>query len=337
MARRTRQPTITDIARRVGVSVSTVSRVINGKQDVSEATRQAILDVMRESGYRTSPVARSLAGASTNLIGVYVRSMSLHFSTALISGVVDCSDRAGYGSVLFAGANCLRGYASSLLGTLPDGLLVISPGFDDVADLPFPETDSPLVLIEQLDAHPRGVVLTVTNLEGEAELTRALVEMGHRRIAYISGPERMASGRARLEGYRRAMEEAGIGVDEALVRPGGFDQQSGRAGARALLGLRDRPTAIIAANDFSAVGVLDAAREAGLRVPNDLSVAGFDDIPLAEHTTPPLTTVRQPLYEMGRKAAEVLIAWIEGSPPPTPEIVLPTQLVLRASTSAPAS
>jgi DNA-binding LacI/PurR family transcriptional regulator len=224
------------------------------------------------------------------------------------------------------------GPAGPLLGTLPDGLLVLSP---DVEEDPAPEPGDggrPIVFVERHD----GPGVTATNHEGEAEATRYLLALGHRRLGFVAGPPTHASSQERLDGFRAALAAAGIPHDPGLVAPGRNDRDSGLLAGRLLLALAEPPTAIVANNDLEAIGVLRAAREAGVRVPDDLSVVGFDDAPPAAHAHPPLTTVRQPLAEMGRRAAEMLIAWVEGTPPEPPRVVLPTRLVLRESCAPPA-
>ncbi len=329
---RSKRATIGDVARAAGVSVSTVSRVINNKQDVSEQTREAVLSAMEATGFVSSPIARSLVGARTRVLGIYIRYIAQEFSMDLLSGIVDASEQAGYGTVFFAGEGALRSPGAALISTMPDGLLVVSPGFEAAPPSPWPSTERPVVFVEPPDEDSEGVVVTITNREGERELTRYVLELGHRLIGYVAGPPSIPSSRERLEGFRAALAEHGLEPDPGLIAEGGFKQVGGYEAGRRLLSLIPRPTAIIASNDYEAFGVLQAARELGLEVPADLSVAGFDDVRSAQLVHPSLTTVHQPLYEMGQKAVELLVSWIESGEGPAPQrFTLPTRLVIRES------
>lgn len=327
--------TIVDVARVAGVSVSTVSRVINDKGDVSARAREAVRGALTTTAYTVSPIARSLVGARTRLLGLYGRHLTEDYASALIRGVLEATEAAGYGVLLFAAVADDENPAGPLLGTLPDGLLVVSP---TVAAHPDPRPrhrGRPVVFLEQRGDDDNAAGVTATNREGEAAATRHLVALGHRRIGFVAGPPSLSSSRERLDGFRSALAEAELAAATDLVVTGGNDRDGGLAAGRALLGRPDRPTAILANNDLAAIGVLRAAREAGLRVPEELSVVGFDDLPSAAHAHPPLTTVRQPLAEMGRRATEMLIAWVEGAAPDPRRVVLPTRLVVRETSAAP--
>lgn len=331
----TRRPTIVDVAGAAGVSVSTVSRVINGKQDVSPETREAVLRAMEAAGYKISPVARSLVGARTRMLGIYIRYLTPEFSTELISGVIEAAEEMEYGTVLFAGERASRIQGASLISTLPDGLLVVSPGFDGNEEMLWLDTDKPVLFIEPPRTYAGNVTLTVMNRSGERELAEYLLALGHKRIGYVAGPPNIAASLERLLGFQDAFAKHNLELAPDLIQDGDFSREGGLRAAQRLLRLDPRPTAIIAANDYEAFGVLQAAHEAGLRVPEDLSVAGFDDVYTARHMNPPLTSVRQPLYEMGRRAAEMLIEWIQGFAPTDLSVSLPTSLVKRESCGPP--
>jgi LacI family transcriptional regulator len=336
MAGRDGSATIRDVARVAGVSVSTVSRVLNGKTDVAERTRQAVYEAMDAISYTVSPVALSLVGARTRLLGVLARHLSEEFSTALIRGIFEVGEREGYDVFLTASLRS-RDRTAALLRSVCDGLIVVSPGLDTEPDLALLEKGRPVVFFERHESSPESALVTTTNRQGVSELIRHLVGLGHRRIGFVTGRMSLPSSRERLEGYREALDEAGILHDPSLIIEGSFDRQSGLLAGRTLLGLPARPTAIVASNDLEAFGVLLAAQEAGLRVPDQLSVAGFDDIPMSEHVHPPLTTVHQPMYEMGVRAARMLIGWVEGERPEPSQVVLPTHLVIRGSSGPPAT
>lgn len=326
--------TIVDVARAAGVSISTVSRVLNDRGDVSPRARDAVRAALATTRYTASPIARSLVGARTRLIGLHARRLTDDYTGALIHGILEFTEAAGYGLLILATGPDGATPTGPLIETLPDGLLVLSPLVDEAPE-PGPRAGGrPVVLIEQRGTG-RDVGVTATHRVGEAEATRHLVALGHRRIGFVAGTPIHSTSRERLDGFRDALAEAGIRFDPGLVAPGWNDRDSGLAAGRRLLALPDRPTAIVASNDLEAVGVLGAAREAGLRVPDDLSVVGFDDLPLARHTHPPLTTVHQPLAAMGRRAAEMLIGWVEGAEPVPSRVVLPTRLVVRESSGPP--
>jgi LacI family transcriptional regulator len=327
--------TIADVARAAGVSVSSVSRVINGKGDVSAQTREAVLRAMAATSYAASPVARSLVGGKTRLLGLHCRQLTDDYAAGVIRGVLDVAEAAGYGVLLFAGGAGGHDGTAPLLRTLPDGVLVISPTMDAAFD-PGSDGNRPVVFVERRERDGDWAGVTVTDADGEAELTRYLLDLGHRRIGYITGRLYLSSARARLASFKATLAAAAVPLDEDLIVEGHYDQSSGLAAARHLLALSDPPTAIVAANDLEAFGVLRAAHEAGVRVPDQLSVVGFDDVPMAEHVHPPLTTVHQPLDEIGRAAAEMLIRWVEGTPPDPRQVVLATRLVIRGSGAAPA-
>ncbi len=330
MAGRDGIATIRDVARIAGVSVSTVSRVINGRADVAATTRQAVLAAMEEVSYTVSPVALSLVGAPTRLIGVLARHLSEEFSSALLRGILEVGEQEGYDVLLTASLRSSN-QTSALMRSVCDGLVIVSPGLDMEPDLALIEKGRPVVFFEHPNHSPESVVVTTTNREGERELIHYLIGLGHRRIGFVAGRMSLPSSRERLEGYQEALGEAGISLDPELIVEGSYDRQSGLLAGRRLLGLAERPTAIAASNDLEAFGVLRAAQEAGLQVPEQLSVAGFDNIPMSEHVHPPLTTVHQPMYEMGLQAARMLICWIEGERPEPSQVVLPAHLVLRAS------
>lgn len=326
--------TIIDIARAAGVSVSTVSRVINGKPDVSLRTKQLVLDTMLAHGFMVNPVARSLVGARMRVIGALARTLNSAFASGILQGAMEVGEESGYGLLLLPAELDPVHPSAGLLHAVADGLLVVSPG---LATNPDPEAfGKPIVYVEQhRDAGDHGVTVTTTNWEGAAALARYLIDLGHRRIAYITGPEYLESSRERLLGYLAALDDRGIPRDDRFVFQGGFDVTSGVDGTRTLMRLQPAPTAIMASNDRAAFGALQALAELRLRVPEDVSVVGFDDVPLAAASRPPLTTVHQPVYEMGRRAMETLVAWIERGGAPAGERELPTRLVVRESAASP--
>jgi LacI family transcriptional regulator len=326
--------TITDVARQAGVSVATVSKVINGRDGVASETSSHVLGVVERLGYETSLVARSLRARRTHVVGILVAEFE-PFSTEILRGAGAALADTDYDVLAYAGARRSGGvgwerrHVSRLSGTLIDGAVIVTPTVVDVR---------PGVPVVAVDPHTGpGALPTVEsdNLAGALLATRHLVELGHRRIGFLAGRSDLESARRREEGYRLALAAAGIAADPTLVAASDFRRESSRGPARRLLARADRPTAVFAANDLSALGVLDVAAELGLRVPQDLSVVGFDDIPQAARTDPPLTTVRQPIQEMGAAAVALLLDLIEGLTAGADHVRLSTTLVPRASTAPP--
>ncbi|MFJ3385106.1 MULTISPECIES: LacI family DNA-binding transcriptional regulator [unclassified Curtobacterium] len=323
--------TIADVARAAGVSIPTVSKVINNRDGVAPATMLRVQEVVERLGYETSLVARSLRSSRTGVIGILVPEFE-PFSTELLRGVSTAATGTGYELLAYAGLvtgasqpGWERRSLSRLSGTLIDGAIVVTP------TTALSTSSIPVVAI---DPHtgPEGHATVDTDNEGGARsAVDHLLALGHTRIAHIHGRADLASAQLRETGYRAALADAGLRVDEDLVRAGDYQEDRATAVARELLSIPDRPTAVFAANDSSAIGVLHAAAELGLRVPQDLSVIGFDDVPQASTTTPPLTTVAQPLADLGAAAVEMLLTMLRGEPAPE-HVRLSTSLRVRQST-----
>ncbi|MEU7711835.1 LacI family DNA-binding transcriptional regulator [Micromonospora chalcea] len=321
---------MSDVARTAGVSVATVSKVVNGRYGVAQATVERVQQVIHELGYEASLGAQSLRSHRTNVLGILVAEFE-PFSTELLKGASREVAGSGYQLLAYSsgdGEGAAIGWErrslARLSGTLIDGAVIVTPtvvetkhGFHVVA----------------VDPHtgPSGLpTVDSDNFAGAVLATDHLLSLGHRRIAHISGRPDLESARLREAGFRKAMADAGAPVDERLVRVGGFRAETAASTAAELLALPDRPTAIFAGNDLSAISTLDVARGLGLRVPDDLSVIGFDNIPESALVDPPLTTIRQPLQRMGAESLRLLIDLIAGVERDT-HIQLPTELVVRAS------
>lgn len=323
--------TITDVARAAGVSVATVSKVINGRDGVAPGTFTRVMGVVADLGYETSLVASSLRRRRTNVIGILVAEFE-SFSVELLKGVSTAASGTGYELLAYSGLVADKSHPgwerrslSRLAGTLIDGAIVVTP------TMLMPTTSIPVVAIDPHSGPGGPSTIDSDNVGGARGATRYLIELGHRRIAHIRGRSDLASAQLREAGYRESLEEAGIPFDPALVQDGGYQAALTAEAARELLTRPDRPTAVFAANDMSALGVIAVARELGLRVPEDLSVIGFDDIPEAASSTPPLTTVAQPLHDLGAQALRMLIELLDGHEVPG-HVQLPAELVIRAST-----
>lgn len=325
-------PTLAEIAKASGVSVMTASRAMNARPGVSAEKAAEIRRIADDMGYVVNRAAQKLSGVRTRIIGV-ITELHTPFSSELVLGIGRVVHEAGQEMLVYSLPDKDRLPTARILDLMrqfSDGVIAILPyesSYLDTGRI----ADLPVVTIDQGIDSPFPSV-TADNYQGACSVLRHFVEGGHRRIGFVSGNDRLASARERRRGYRDVLAQARLPFDPALEAVGDFDYASGVEAGRRLLALADRPTAIFAANDASAEGVLFAAREAGLRVPDDVSVAGFDDIPSASRTTPPLTTVRQPLQDMSRAAVNLLLALVAGVDAPSREIVLPTELIVRDST-----
>ncbi len=326
--------TIIDVARLAGVSVSTVSKVINDRYGVAPETYDKVMDIVSDLGYESSLVASSLRRHSTNVIGILVPEFE-PFSTELLKGISSAVEGTGYELLAYSGnlehnqVGWERRSLSRLAGTLIDGAVIVAPTAS-VTDATIP-----VVAVDPHTGKTGPSTVEADNVGGARAATQHLIELGHRRIAHIRGRTDLVSAQLREQGYREALVAAGIPFDPELVRVGGYRAAETTDAARELLSRSDRPTAVFAANDLSAIRVLEIARELGLRVPEDLSVVGFDNVPEAANAVPALTTVAQPLHQMGAEAVRLLLGLLAGG---TTEdhLLLPASLVVRASTSPPA-
>ena len=330
MARETGRSTLAGIAAEAGVSVSAVSKVLNGRTDVAAGTRARIAALLRRDGYQ---VASRLGFGVVDLL---IATLHTPWAEELLRGTVQAADEAGT-SVVVSTVDSPGGFAAWLdraaaRGT--DGALLVLHLPDSSELQGLAAARIPLVVIDPPEEPGPGIrSVGTTNWQGCLTATRHLIELGHRRIAIIGGPEHLWSSRARLAGYRAALEAAGLPAAGELIRRDDFCTEGGRRQARELLALAQPPTAIVAGNDPQAFGVLQALGERGLRAPGDLSVVGFDDVPVASWATPALTTIRQPLAAMAATAFRMLHARPGAGEPH--HIELATTLVIRESTGPP--
>ena len=332
---RSGRPTIARIAAQTGVSVPTVSKVINGRSDVSPETRRRVEAAIAENGYRRSD--RSTRRAP--LLELIFHELESEWALQIVMGVEQVArehDLALVLSEMQGRRTPGRGWIEGVLARRSTGVIAVFSDLSESSRSQLKTRGIPLVVVD-----PTGEPLHdtpsvgATNWSGGLAATRHLLGLGHRRIGVIGGPESILCSRARLDGYRAAMDEAGVAIHPELVRYGNFHVHDGIENARALLRLPDPPTAIFAGNDLQALGVYQAAREARLHIPEDLSVVGFDDLPVAPWVGPPLTTVRQPLVQMAVTAAELVLIMARGEQPPQTRVELATELVLRESTAPP--
>lgn len=328
--------TISDVAHRAGVSTMTVSRVVNKSGYASPDVRARVETAVAELGYVPNALARSLHVKKTHTLALVLTDITNPFFTTVARGVEDAASERGY-SVMFCNTDESEDeeveHVHALLQKQVDGLLLVparcSPRSVDLAA----RRDTPVVLLDRrLDAE---VDTVRCDSEGGAyALTRHLLELGHREIAVLTGPSEVSVTVDRIAGYRRALEEGGVAGRDGLILTGRLQPASGAELARRALALAPRPTALFATNNFIAIGAYRALREAGLRVPEDVSLAAFDDLPAALVLDPFLTVAAQPAYDMGHKGAELLIDRLEDKGPPAIQhVVLPTELIVRRSTA----
>jgi len=331
MATKKRTVTIQDVAKAAGVSVSTVSRVLNEKVDVASDTQDRILAVIDELGYTSNLAARSMRSRRNNLLGLVVPDIGFPYSIEIMKGVDRAIAESVFDLLLYTTggihkpgtATREQHYVSVLNNSLTDGVLVVASSASEFV------THGPIVAVDPHLIDPNYPSVQGMNYHGALEAVEYLLDLGHRRIGFIGGrPEIMSSGR-RLMGYKDALTQAGIEIDETLILPGDFSTQTGYERALQLLSLASPPTAIFSSNDQSAIGVLQAADEIGLRIPDDLSVIGFDNISEAEYLG--LTTVDQHLADMGYVATQMLIKLVNGEELDSKVFKMQTKLIERKS------
>lgn len=325
--------TIRDVAEHAGVSVATVSKVINQRYGVAAETTARVQAVISELGYEASLVAQSLRNHRTNVIGILVADLE-PFSTELLKGAADAIRGSGFELVVYSAGGGTgdmvgweRRYLSRLNGTLVDGAVLVTPTVVEV------RYGAPVVAVDPHTGPTEFPTVDADSLRGARLATEHLLSLGHRRIALLAGREDLQSAKLREQGYREALAGAGVPFVESLVRVGGYDAELARSAAHGLLNDPQRPTAVFAANDITAIATIEVALALGLRVPEDVSVVGFDNIPESALCTPPLTTVSQPIRTMGERAVEMLIRLIRDQPVELTHLTLDTELVVRASTA----
>ncbi len=330
-----RPTTLAFIAEQAGVSVPTVSKVINGRSDVSPETRRRVEAAIREHGYQRS----DRSARATPILELIFHELDSEWALEIVRGVERVAGENHLAVVLseMQGRRTPgRGWIEGVLARRPTGVIAVFSDLSESMRTQLRTRDIPYVVID-----PTGEPLHdtpsigATNWNGGLTATRHLLALGHTRIGVIAGPKGILCSRARLDGYRAAMDAAGVPIDPELISHGRFHVEEGIEKGRALLRLPDRPTAIFAGNDLQALGVYQAAREARLHIPEDLSVVGFDDLPVAQWVGPPLTTVRQPLVQMAVAAAELVLSMARGDEPVQTRVELATELVIRESTAPP--
>ena len=327
--------TIKDIAKAVGVSASTVSRALTGSPLVSDETRSRILDVARSLGYERNELARALVKGASGAIGLVVPDITNPFFSDVARGVSDIAERAGYGVILCntdGRVDRELSYVRLMRRKRVDGLLVCSATLDAPFVQDLTAAGTPFVLVSRMSADPDVPYVITDDRAGARLAVEHLVDLGHRRIGYIGGPENVQASRDRMRAYRDVLSEQAISARSEWSHHADFTQTAGRQVGQQILAQADRPTAIFAANDVTALGVLEVAEGLGLRVPEDLSLVGYDDISYASLPRIQLTTVAQPAVEMGQIASDWLFSRIESDDVSPLQRVLNPRLVVRSTT-----
>jgi LacI family transcriptional regulator len=327
-----------EIAALAGVSKPTVSKVMNRQPGVAAATRERVEHVIAERGYVRHGAARALSAGRAGSVNLVVKEVDNAYFMEIIQGVEETLERAGLSMVLTATrdeARRHRRWMARVIEHGTDGAILVLPDEHFARLEELRGHGIPVALVDDRGESPADLPsVGATNFAGGFAAAEHLLSLGHRRIAVVGGPP-FKSTRARLAGYRTALQEAGVQPDPRLERSGGFVAETGYEAARALLRAPEPPTAIFAGNDLQAIGVYRALYEAGLRAPDDMSVVGFDDLPLARLLTPALSTVRQPVREMGALATRMLLRIIAGEKLESARVELATSLVVRESSAPP--
>jgi len=326
---------IREVARLAGVSVATVSRTLKSPERVLAPTRERVMAAVEQAGYRPNLMAVQFRSRRTGNLVILVPTIANTFFARVISGAQQAAQAAGYRLLLCdtqGRVELERQFAELVYAYQADGVIQLR-AYDPFENAP-PDADVPPIVnaCEVLKAG-RYPTISLDNVAAAKAMTDHLIALGHRRIGLIKGSKNSPLTLDRLAGYEAALREAGIAFDEALICHGNFSLEAGYAGAQKMLALAERPSALFCENDEMAIGALKRIRQAGLRVPEDISVVCFDDIPMAAFCDPPLTTISQPAEAFGAKAVEMLIALIEKRPLAERHVVLPFELTPRSSTA----
>lgn len=327
--------TIYDVAREANVSMATVSRVVNNNPNVKPQTRKKVFDAIERLGYRPNAVARGLASKKTTTVGVVIPDISNSIFAEVARGIEDIANMYHY-NIILCNADKRKDKEIRVINTLlekqVDGLLFMGGAVTEEHIQAFKTSSVPIVLCATSDANESYPSVDINHEAAAADAVRNLIRQGHRRIGMISGTlEDPSNGYARYQGYKKAVEEAGIAFDESLIRIGNYRYESGSEVAQYFLGLSERPTAIFAANDEMAIGAIHAIQDAGLRVPDDISVISVDNVRMASMVRPQLTTVAQPMYDIGAVSMRLLTKLMNKETVQEHRVILPHEIIERQS------
>ena len=323
-----------DVAHLAGVSTATVSRVLNNHQHISEDTRSKVISAIEQLDYQLNRVARRLRMERTQILGLIISDIANPFFTSVVRGIEDVAYENEYSLLLCNSDEHLAKeelYIRVLMGEKVAGVIISPTDENSTAAKALIESRIPVVAMDRRLCHLDVDTVIVDNVQGAYDAVAHLIRLGHCRIALIGGPVQITTARERQEGYEKALRDYGLPVDETLVRIGDFKQDSGYCTAGELLALDDPPTAIFAANNLTTLGALNAIHEKGLNIPRDVAIVGFDDMPWAPSLDPPLTTISQPTYDMGRTTADLLLKKIADNNRENVEIKLHPTLIVRRS------
>ncbi len=330
--------TIKDVARLAGVSVATVSRTLSAPDVVTESTRKKVMAAVEQTGYVTNALASNFRRRRSQNIVVLVPDISNPFFSSIIQGIELVAMKSHYRILLGDTQQSVvreRAYSELVLQRQADGIICLGMNipfeYDCRRKNPDPKWPPIVMACEYSGDIPLPTVL-IDNRQAAKEVVEHLIELGHKNIAYINGPKDSPLSRDRQKGFKAAMKKASLKVEQCYIAEGDFSLVAGYAAAVKLLKTASRPTALFCANDKMAIGAMNAARDSGLRIPEDLSVAGFDDIDFASYSYPPLTTIHQPRARIGMRAMEIMLQCLEGKKPPQSELILPHELIVRGST-----
>jgi DNA-binding LacI/PurR family transcriptional regulator len=329
-----------EIARLANVSLGTVSNVLSGLPTVREVHRERVMAAVDQLGYQPNQLARGLRRDKTNIIAMIISDVSNPFFASVVKGAEDTAFRNGLRLFLCNSDNDFAKeevYLRELQTYLPSGLIIMTSNISAAPTMAeaYRKAGAAVVYVDRLPYRWTGDTVTSMNEDGAYQATKHLISLGHKHLGMVSGSSALTNSGERVDGFRRALREAKLKLPPDVIQEGNFDKQSGYEKGAALLRLTPRPTAIFAANDLMAFGVLNAIRAAGLRCPEDISVIGFDNLDLAEFVTPSLSSVEQSGYQLGAMAAQVVVDRVGGKTGGRKAHILPTSLKLRASVAPP--
>ncbi|MCI1983157.1 MAG: LacI family DNA-binding transcriptional regulator [Bifidobacteriaceae bacterium] len=331
----THKVSLSDIATMAGVSLATVSKVLNGRADISDATREKVQKILATSGY----VRKANATNNSDMIEVVFEKFDNMWALELLTGVIQVASKQGLNVAIVENGDRAHPdstWVNKVINHRPYGIILVFSDLTKTEKNKLSRCDIPYVTVDPSgDPYPDNMSVQADNWTGGLIATRHLLALGHTRIGIITGPQEMMCSKARLDGYSAALEERGLTVEPSLIRIGNFTTQGGfREGLKLLSDSKNRPSAIFAGSDLQAMGVYEAARRLNIRIPQDLSVVGFDDLQLSGYMGPALTTIRQPLRDMAASASQMLIATRTGQDC-AKRTILPTTLIQRDSTRHP--
>lgn len=329
--------TIIDVAKAAGVSVSTVSRVLNNYQHVRPTLRLRVQEAMNSLGYVPNRQARRLVGGKSGVVGLMIHALGTEYIAELIRGIDEALGLVDYDMMLYTTHRHKEKedfYARSIASGLADGLLLVVPTIGESYLDALREANFPHVMVDVDNSDGKSWSVGVSNWKGAYEATRYLLALNHRRIAIITDQLEMGTSNARLAGYKAALEDSGVVVDPELVKENNYMFPYTRKLVEALLDLPERPTAIFTTGDMAALQVMEILRSHHVRIPDDISLIGFDDIPQASSVYPRLTTIHHPIYEMGQTAVQILLAQIDNPDLQPQHVQLETRLEIRESSAS---